>query len=195
MESFETKARRDKSKRRNYLQMSEQTALIELRGVKDAYRRFIVDNFEFAAKDCGACETFGACCVDAHFVNVHITRLEAAAILKTLAEKLTTGELQKINERIAQTIEKYSLTESGETFARTFACPLFEPNIGCLVHGEAKPAACISHACYERPENLPPQCLQDHVERKIEKLNREIYDEDWRWLPLPLQLKSQNAER
>ncbi len=174
--------------------MSEQTALTELRRVKDLYRRFINDNFEFAAKDCSVCPTFGACCVDEHFVNVHITKLEAAAIEKTLAEKLSEAERQKVDERIAQTIEKYELTESGETFAQTFACPLFEPKIGCLVHREAKPAACISHACYERPENLPPQCLQDRVERKIEKLNQEVYADDWRWLPLPIQLRINNYE-
>ena len=31
-----------------------------------------------------ACPTKGACCLDAHFVNVHISKLEAAAIVKTL---------------------------------------------------------------------------------------------------------------
>lgn len=175
--------------------MSESTALTELRRVKDSYRRFVNDNFEFAAKDCGACATFGACCVDQHFVNVHITKLEAAAIEKTLAEKLTADELRKINERIGETIEKYNLSDGGETFAQTFACPLFEPTVGCLVHAEAKPAACISHACYEQPEQLPPACLQDRVEHKIENLNREIYGGDWRWLPLPIQLQSQNTER
>lgn len=175
--------------------MTEREALIDLRGVKDSYRDFIIENFEFAAKDCGVCPTFGACCVDEHFVNVHITRLEAAAIERTLAEKLSEAEREKVRERIAQTIERYNLTDDGETFAQTFACPLFEPKVGCLVHREAKPAACIAHACYEHQENLPPLCLQDRVESKIERLNQEVYADDWRWLPLPLQLKTQNAER
>lgn len=172
--------------------MSEQKALTELRRVKDSHRAFIQDNFEFAAKDCNACETFGACCVDAHFVNVHITRLEAAAIRETLAAKLCESELREVYRRIDETIEKYDLKDDGETFAQTFACPLFEPKTGCLVHAEAKPAPCIQHACYETSESLPPQCLQDRAESKIEKLNQEVYGADWRWLPLPLQLKIKN---
>ena len=60
--------------------MTEQDALAELRRAKTAYQTFIRDNFEFAAEDCGTCPTFGACCTDRHFVNVHITRLEAVAI-------------------------------------------------------------------------------------------------------------------
>ena len=168
--------------------MEEQEALTELRRAKDSYRRFIRDNFESAAQDCGACSTFGACCTDAHFVNVQITPLEAVAIRETLRRKLNAEELQKIDERIAGTIEKYELNATGDTLTQTYACPLFEPKIGCLVHNEAKPAPCIQHACYKQQGDLPPQCLQDNAERKIERLNRELYGEDWRWLPIPVQL-------
>lgn len=167
--------------------MNEAEALTELRRVKDSYRNFIRDNFEFAAQDCGTCQTFGACCTDAHFVNVHITRLEASAIRETL-ERLPENERQKVYERAAETVEKYNLTTEGDTFAQTYSCPLFEPKVGCLVHAEAKPAPCIQHACYERQEDLPPNCLQENAERKIEKLNQEVYGDDWRWLPLPLWL-------
>ena len=168
--------------------MNQPEATANLRRIKDSYRKFISDNFETAAQDCSACPTFGACCTDAHFVNVHITPLEAVAIRETLQQKLNLEELQKINKRIADTIETYSLSSTGDTFTQTYACPLFEPKIGCLVHSEAKPAPCIQHACYERQEDLPPQCLQDNAERKIEQLNQELYGEGWRWLPIPIQL-------
>lgn len=174
--------------------MDEPEALTELRRIKDSYRKFIRDNFESDAEDCGTCPTFGVCCTDAHFVNVHITPLEALAINETLRKKLDAEKLQKIDERIAQTIEKYDLKIEGDTLAQTYACPLFEPKIGCLVHIEAKPAPCIQHACYKRQEDLPPQCLQDTAERKIERLNQELYGDDWRWLPLPIQLRISNYE-
>ena len=168
--------------------MNEEEALIELNRIKSSYQKFIKDNFEFAAQDCRTCPTFGACCTDAHFVNVHITRLEAVAIRETLENKLTESERQKAYKRAKETIEKYDLKVQGDTFSQTFACPLFEPKIGCLVHGEAKPVPCIQHACYERPEDLPPQCLQERTEARVEKLNQEVYGEDWRWLPLPFWL-------
>lgn len=171
--------------------MNETEAIAELRRVKTAYQNFIRDNFEFAAADCNVCPTFGACCTDAHFVNVHITPLEAAAIRESIENNpnLTENEKQTVFERAKETIEKYNLTDAGDTFAQTFTCPIFAPKIGCLVHGDgAKPAPCIQHACYERKEDLPPDCLQDAVESKIEKLNRAIYGEDWRWLPLPILL-------
>lgn len=163
--------------------ISKQEALAELRRVKDSYRKFIRDNFELTAADCGSCPTFGVCCTDAHFVNVHITRLETVAI-KEVLERLP--EKEKVYQRISETIEKYDLKTDGDTFKQTFACPLFEPKVGCLVHATAKPAPCIQHACYERQEDLPPHCLQQNAERKIEKLNQEVYGDDWRWLPLPL---------
>ena len=59
---------------------SEKQALARLQKVKDAYRETIAGGYEHRAKSCLTCETKGACCLDAHFVNVHITRLEAAAI-------------------------------------------------------------------------------------------------------------------
>jgi hypothetical protein len=168
--------------------MPKSEALRELRQIKSSYRRFVKANFETAARDCAACPTFGACCTDAHFVNVHITNLEAVAIWEKLNE-LPEKEKAKIKQRIAETIEKYELCESGDTFRQTFACPLFEPRIGCFVHDAGKPAACISHGCYEKSADLPPACLQANAERKIERLNQEIYGDLWCWLPLPLQLK------
>ena len=57
--------------------LSEKQALIKLRELKNDLRANIKQNYEHRAKDCGTCETKGACCLDAHFVNVHITKLEA----------------------------------------------------------------------------------------------------------------------
>ena len=177
--------------------MNEKEAITELRRAKTAYQNFIRDNYEFAAADCSVCPTFGACCTDTHFVNVHITRLEAAAIRESIANNpnLTGEEKQAVFERAKQAIEKYDLKDIGDTFAKTFACPLFVPKFGCLVHvGGSKPAPCIQHACYENRQDLPPDCLQDAVESKIEKLNREVYGEDWRWLPVPVSLATEMSK-
>lgn len=163
--------------------MKEQLA--QLKQIKDSYRTFIRENFEFKAKDCNVCETKGACCQDAHFVNVHITRLEAEAIVRTLKKK---EKLKAVIERNLETITQYGLSERSDTYRQTFACPLFEKETGCLVHEEGKPAPCIQHACYESKEDLPPQFLQDRIEQKIEALNKEVYGAA-KWLPLPLWLE------
>ncbi|MBX7173288.1 MAG: hypothetical protein K1X72_20125 [Pyrinomonadaceae bacterium] len=166
--------------------LTENEAIRRLENLKTRYRQNITENYEHRAKNCLTCETQGACCLDAHFVNVHITKLEAIAIKKVLAEMNVAKQIE-INQRIAETIEKYNLTDSGDTFARTFACPLFEKGIGCLVHS-VKPVPCIQHACYEFQEDLPPDELQTETERKIERLNQQTYGNS-KWLPLPVYLK------
>lgn len=168
--------------------LSEKQALAKLRNLKNDFRAFVKQNYEHRAKDCGTCETKGACCLDAHFVNVHITKLEAVLIREEL-QKLSAEKQKEINRRIAETIEKYQLTDKGDTFAKTFACPLFEQNVGCLIH-EVKPIPCIAHACYERAEDLPPNELQTETEEKIERLNNQTYKKFAQWLPLPIFLKS-----
>jgi hypothetical protein len=155
----------------------------KLKNIKTAYQTLIRENFEFKAKSCVTCETKGVCCTDAHFVNVHITQLEAAAIIETL-ENLK--KLDEVLPRVSDTISDYNLSENGDTFEQTFACPLFEKNVGCLVHADAKPIPCITHACYDRKEDLPPQFLQDRITQKVENLNQEVYGEKAKWLPLPL---------
>jgi hypothetical protein len=162
--------------------LSEKEALARLDKIKRAYRTRIQTDYEIKAKDCGTCETRGACCLDAHFVNVHITRLEAVAI-RQVVDGLDEEKHAKINEKIAQTIEKYNLEDAGNTFA----CPLFEKETGCLVHA-VKPVPCIQHACYDFREDLPPDELQAEIEQKIERLNRQTYG-DSKWLPLPIYLK------
>ncbi|MBK7709335.1 MAG: hypothetical protein IPJ30_27155 [Acidobacteria bacterium] len=166
---------------------SEKLGLRKLADVKAAFRARIVDEFEFRAKSCVTCETKGACCLDAHFVNVHISRLEAVAMRKRL-ETLDPELRAAVDERITEAIAKYKLDEALDTFAATYACPLFEKGIGCLVH-DVKPAACIGHACYEREEDLPPDQLLDAAEAEIDRLNRQTYRSSQPWLPLPLWLR------
>src|SRR6476620_7964185 len=160
--------------------LSEKQALIKLRAVKNDLRRYIKQNYEHRAKDCGTCETKGACCLDAHFVNVHITHLEAVLIGAEL-EKFPPEKQKEIYGRIYKTIEKYELSADGDTFSKTFACPLFEKGVGCLVHS-VKPVPCIQHACYERREDLPPDSIQTDAEEKIERLNEQTYKKRPRWL-------------
>jgi hypothetical protein len=156
--------------------------LEQLKNIKNSYQNLIRENFEFKAKSCETCETKGICCLDSHFVNVHITELEGIAIIEKLK---SLNKLDEVLQRNEETISRYNLSENGDTFTQTFACPLFEQNVGCLVHEEAKPIPCITHACYENKEDLPPQFLQSRVEKKIEELNGEVV----KWLPLPICLK------
>ena len=170
--------------------LSETKALKELQNLKIKYQNFIKTGYERKAQDCQTCPTKGACCLDAHFVNVHISKLEAVAIRKTL-ENLSREKQFEIYERAAETVEKYGLKSSGDTFSQTFACPLFEKGFGCLAHSEAKPAPCIQHACYENEADLPPERLQHEIEAKIERLNKRTYGNAV-WLALPVWLKFLN---
>ncbi|HUR98187.1 MAG TPA: hypothetical protein VMZ26_09010, partial [Pyrinomonadaceae bacterium] len=64
--------------------LAESKALEKLHALKTEFARSIRAHYEHRAKDCSVCETPGACCLDAHFVNVHITRLEATAIRRVI---------------------------------------------------------------------------------------------------------------
>ena len=172
--------------------LSEKQSLIKLRAVKNDFRALIKQNYEYRAKDCRTCETQGACCTDAHFVNVHITRLEAVLIREELG-KLSPAKQNEIYRRIVETIEKYNLSAEGDTFQKTYACPLFEKGVGCTIHS-VKPIPCIGHACYERKEDLPPDELQAQAEEKIERLNAQTYKKFPNWLPLPVFLELLNRD-
>lgn len=173
--------------------VSEKHALVKLHRLKTDFQNRIRANYEFKAKSCLTCETQGACCTDAHFVNVHITHLEAVAIRNEL-KKLPFEKQNEIYERIERTVEKYDLKSSGDSFSKTFACPLFEKTAGCIVHRSGKPAPCIQHACYENAADLPPDELQTQVEAKIERLNEQTYKKFASWLPLPVILHSINSD-
>ena len=172
------------------LTAKEHEALAQLQRVKASYQTFIKLNYEHAADDCRICPTQGVCCTDAHFVNVHITRLEAVAIRETLERtpRLDDEQRHAVYKRAREAVNKYNLHTLGYTFKQTFACPLYEPTVGCLVHRRAKPAPCIQHACYENWEDLPPMSLQTRTEHRVEQLNTEVYGPAWAWLPIPVWL-------
>lgn len=167
--------------------ISETAGIERLATIRSEFAAEIRANYEYKAKPCSACESPGICCRDEHFVNVHITRLEAAAIRRELA-RLGDEIQDRVHKRARISIETFELTGQGESFRKTFACPLFERGTGCLVHNSAKPLPCIAHACYEAPADLPPDHLLEERETAIVKLNHRVYGRDIAALPLPLML-------
>ena len=170
--------------------LSELEAVAQLKRGKERFQTHIKLNYEHRALSCRACPTPGVCCTDAHFVNVHITRLEAVAIRDTLAltPRLNEDERRAVYARAHEAVGRYGLATSGDTFAQTFSCPLFSKGVGCLVHQRAKPAPCVQHACYEDWADVPPLDAQWREEGRIERLNTEAYGAAWEWLPLPVWL-------
>lgn len=176
--------------------LTEAKALAKLKRLKSFYQAFVKQNFEHRARDCRVCPTPGVCCTDAHFVNVHITRLEAVAIRRTLEStpRLTVLERRDVYERARSAVAQYGLTTSRESFRQTYSCPLFDRSRGCLVHQRAKPAPCIQHACYDNWQDLPPDGLQRRTEHRVEQLNESVYGDDWTWLPIPVWLSQLDVE-
>ena len=76
---------------------------------------------------------------------------------------------------------------------KTYACPLFEKGVGCLVHNSAKPLPCIAHACYEREADLPPDELLTEREIKIAELNRKVYGRAEPPVPIPVAIASSGS--
>lgn len=167
--------------------ISENSAIAAVNRLKEHFAKRIRHDYEVRAKDCATCETPGVCCLDIHFVNVHISKLEAVAIVRVL-ERLSGETRHKVITRIGDTIEKYQLTDEGDTYSQTYACPLFEKDLGCIVHREGKPLPCITHACYERKEDLPPEDLLAEQEVVVDRMNERVYGRPTRWLPIPLAL-------
>ena len=160
--------------------LGENRGLDQLGKIREDFREKIVSTYEPRAKNCLTCETRGGCCEDEHFVNVRISRLEAAAIGKVLS-RLPAIKRAGVFARIEEAAAGSSETE-------TYACPLFEKGTGCLVHADAKPLPCIQHACYENKEDLPPDDLLDEGEAKIHLLNRRVYGSNTALLPMPVAL-------
>lgn len=167
--------------------ISQQKALNRLEKLKSDFKSEISNSYEHRAKSCLTCEMQGACCLDAHFVNVHISRLESVAIRQTL-DKLPDAQRRDIYDRIDSTIREYNLSGDGDTYAQTYACPLFEKGTGCLVHKTGKPLPCITHACYENAADLPPDELLSAQEKFVGALDKQTYGHPQPWLPLPLAL-------
>lgn len=158
--------------------LSESKGIEILTRIREEFREEIARGFERRAKPCSTCETPGACCLDQHFVNVRVSRLEAAAIRKAVCE---LGE--EARSAVFQRLEQI------EPDAEFYACPLYEQGTGCLVHDTAKPLPCIAHACYERPEDLPPDELLSNRELEIDQLNRRIYGRSELLTPIHVALR------
>lgn len=173
--------------------VSESKAIALLDGIRREFRAKVADH-EHRAASCETCSTPGACCLDAHFVNVRISRLEAAAIRNALAE-LPEEIREKVRDRIETTISAYKLDEAIDTSTTTYACPLFERGVGCLVHSTAKPLPCIAHACYSSPADLPPDELLDDAEMKVERLNDRTYARSQPLVPLPVAISGRSSMR
>src|SRR5215208_6431629 len=95
----------------------EKEALAQLQRLKTSYQIHIRRTYEPEAEDCRTCPTRGVCCTDAHFVNVHITRLEAVAIRETLERtpRLTPEERSEVYSRAERAVRRYHLRASGDT--------------------------------------------------------------------------------
>lgn len=173
--------------------LTEKRSLEKLQKLKRSLQKLIKIRYEPKAADCGTCPTKGACCVDEHFVNVQITRLEAAAVRETLAG-LSEAKQRAVYSRAKEAVKKYGLDGVGDSFAKTYSCPLFEKEAGCLVHENAKPAPCIQHACYENKADLPPDALLTEAENAVARLNRKAYGNAWNWLSIPVWLSFDEPE-
>lgn len=168
--------------------LKESQALVKLREIKQAFARYIGRTFGHLAADCSVCQT--PCCADAQFVNVNITRLEARAMLQTLraSPKHGPSKVEHVLQRARQAIQQYQLSETGDTFEKTYACPLYEKGIGCLAHWKAKPAPCIQHGCYERWQDIPETVTLYRVERHVRKLNEQVYQGPSEFMTIPVWL-------
>lgn len=164
--------------------LAENKALEKVLEIKRRHRDAVTTGYEHKAKECRTCETKGACCLDVHFVNVRVSRLEALLMTEEL-RKLPAEDLRRVGKRIEEAIERFSLERDGENEARTYACPLFEPSVGCLVH-EVKPVPCVQHACYERESDLPPETLREEAEMEIDGVARRTYGKSLPLLSIPV---------
>ncbi len=163
--------------------LSETQAIERLETLREEFRDVVSTQYEHKAAPCSQCKTPGACCLDEHFVNVRVSRLEAAALRRAIGE--LPDELRKtVGRRVDVAIEKYEL--KGEPFDKKYSCPLYEKGVGCLVHATAKPLPCIAHACYESESDLPPDSLLEEYELLVDKLNERVYGRGSAFWPIPI---------
>ena len=158
--------------------LSESSAIERLADIREGFRREIATRFEHRAKPCATCEAPGSCCLDEHFVNVRISRLEAAAIRSAVSELSV-----EVRSQVVRRLERI------EPDSEFYACPLYQAGVGCLVHRTAKPLPCIAHACYERKEDLPPDELLSTREIEIDDLNQRVYGRSGPPMPIHTALR------
>jgi hypothetical protein len=101
-------------------------------------------------------------------------------------QKLPIEKQKEIYCRIEQTIENYDLKSSGDTFAQTFACPLFEKEIGCLVHASGKTRRVHSACVLRKQTGFAARRVTVGSRNEIERLNEQTYKTSARWLSLPV---------
>lgn len=171
--------------------ISETRALEKLARIRNDFASRVRNDHEHRAKSCAVCETPGACCMDEHFVNVRISRLEAVAIRAEI-RTFSRDRQAELEARIAIAADKFRLREDPDA---TYACPLFQKGTGCAVHSTAKPLPCIAHACYENEKDLPPDELLAEQEGLIDTLNRRTYGNANCLKPLPLAIVSLTVDR
>jgi hypothetical protein len=164
-------------------------ALARLKRIKDRFSAYIAKRYASKAVDCSTCST--PCCSDAEFVNVNITRLEGEAIMRTLrvSPRITPELRERILGRAREAVRRYGLDAASDTFSTTYACPLYEPGTGCLVHYKAKPAPCTQHGCYDDWRDLPDEIELRRAERRVADLNRAYYRSDeagWGFRTIPV---------
>lgn len=165
--------------------ISRRNALERLARLRENFRAHVSKTFERKARSCDTCTTQGVCCLDEHFVNVQISKLEAEAISAVL-DMLPSPQKEGVLARVEDAFKRYGLESNPDA---TYSCPLYDATKGCIVHIEAKPFPCISHACYERREDLPPDHLLTEQEGLIEGLNLRTYGRREPWLPIPLAIR------
>ena len=171
--------------------LSEKDALAQLKTLKDKFSASLRRDYEYRAQSCSTCSTPGACCLDEHFVNVHISKLEAAAI-RNVVNKLSTISREAVLTRVTISIEQYGLSAT-DTSSTSFACPLYVKGTGCLVHSTSKPLACIQHACYENEKDIPPDDIMEKYQFSIYRLNERVYGGQEPMLPIPLAIDEINS--
>lgn len=168
---------------------TREQALVQIKRLKDGFSAYIATRFAWKAVDCGSCPA--PCCGDAEFVNVNITRLEGEAIMRTLenSPRISPEHRRRIIERARDAVDRYGLDRTSDTFSTTYACPLFEPGRGCLVHYKAKPAPCIQHGCYDDWRDLPDEIELHRVEQRVARWNADVFGDDrsaWGFQTIPV---------
>jgi hypothetical protein len=167
---------------------SESKALIELTRIRQCLRAS-VEPYETKATDCGVCDTRGACCQDEHFVNVRVTHLEATAI-RNAVDLMPTEIQNAVYQRATVAVQKLQPKLEAAARHQTYSCPLYHPELQCLVHDTAKPSACIVHACYEKREDLPPDDILESAEASAAELNLRVYGRLRASMPIPVAILS-----
>lgn len=113
------------------------------------------------------------------FNRMRITDLEAIDIARAFHEKPhLKGKLPEVYARIAQSIEHLRDTEDPQAYT----CPLLDGK-KCMVHRAAKPIACLAW-------NPGRDYSTDgwHSFHRRDKLNVELFGDEWQLKAIPLQL-------